>query len=46
MDVEALGLKAGKAIRDGLESFAHRVEMVEALFQAEVAQVVGAEFVA
>ena len=44
--VEALRLEAGEAVRDGLESFAHGVEMIESFLQAEVAQVVGAEFVA
>ena len=46
MHIEALGLEAGKAIRDDLESLVYSVEMVESLFQAEVAQIVGAEFVA
>ena len=40
------GLEAGEAVGDGLESLAHGVEMVESLLQAEVAQIVGAEFVA
>lgn len=44
--VEARGSEAGKAIRDGLESLAYSVEMVESLFQAEVMQIVGTEFVA
>ena len=46
MDVEALRLEAGEAVGDGLEPFAHGIEMIEAFLQAEVAQVVGAEFVA
>ncbi len=46
MDVEALGLEAGEAIRNGLESFANGREMVEAFLQAEVAQVIGTQFVA
>src|SRR5664279_1943385 len=46
MDVEALRLKAGKAVGDDLESFPHCVQMIKSFLQAEVAQVVGAEFVA
>ena len=46
MDVEALRLEAGEAIRDGLEPFAHGIEMIEPFLQAEVAQVVGTEFIA
>ena len=46
VDVEALGLETGEAIGDGLESFAHGVEVIEPLLQAEVAQIVGAQFVA
>ena len=46
VDVEALGLEAGEAIGDGLEPFADGLEMVEPFLQAEVAQVIGTEFVA
>jgi hypothetical protein len=46
MDVEALSLKNGKAVGNGLESFAHRLQMIQSLLPAEVAQMVGAEFVA
>jgi len=44
--VEAFRLEAGKAVRDRLESFPHRVEMVESFFQTEIALVIGAEFIA
>ncbi len=46
MDVEALSLEASEAIRNGLESFADGPEMIQSLLQAEVAQVIGTEFVA
>src|SRR5450755_1000366 len=46
MDVEALGLETGEPVGDDLEAFAHRVEMVESLFEAEVAQIIGADLVA
>jgi hypothetical protein len=46
MDVEALRLETGEAVRDGLESFPHGVELIEPFFQAEVAQIVGTELVA
>src|ERR1700728_718759 len=46
MNVEALGLETGETVGDGLESFPHGVEMVESFLQAEVAQVIGAKFVA
>src|SRR5271154_51834 len=46
MDVEALRLEAGETVRDGLELLADRIEMIEPLLQAEVAQVVGTEFIA
>jgi hypothetical protein len=45
-DVEALSLETGEAIRDGFEPFAYGAEMIEAFLQAEVAQVVGTEFIA
>ena len=46
MDVEALGLETGKAIRDGLEPLTDGIEMIESLLQPEVPEIVGAEFVA
>ena len=46
MNIEALRLEPGKAVGDDLESLAHRIQMIQSLFQAEVAQIVGAEFVA
>lgn len=46
MDVAALRLETGEAVRDGLEPFPHGVETIEPFFQAEVAQIVGTEFVA
>ena len=46
MDVEALHLKAGETVGDGLEPLADGVEMIQSFLQAEVAQVVGAEFIA
>jgi hypothetical protein len=46
MDVEALRLEAREAIRNGLEPFAGGIETIEPFLQAEVAQVVGAEFIA
>src|SRR5271170_5005516 len=46
MNVEALSLEAGETIRNGFEPFADGPEMIESLLQAEVAQVVGTEFVA
>jgi hypothetical protein len=46
VNVEALRLEAGKAIGDGLEFRPHRIEMVEALLEAEIGEVVGAQFVA
>ncbi len=39
-------MKTGKAVCNDLELPPHGVEMIEPLLQAEVAQVVGAEFVA
>ena len=46
MYIEALRLKAGETVRDGLELGADRVKMIESFLQAEVAQVMGAEFIA
>jgi len=45
-DIEALRLEGGEAVRDGLKALADGVQMVESFLQAEVAQVVGTEFVA
>ena len=46
MDVQRLCLEAGEAISDDLELFAHGVEIIESFLQAEVVQIIGAEFVA
>jgi len=46
MHVEALRLEAGEAVRDASEPGADGIEMMESFLQAEVAQVVGTEFVA
>jgi hypothetical protein len=46
MNVEPLRLEAGEAADDGLELLAHLIEMVQALVETEVVEVVGAEFVA
>src|SRR6266581_8540448 len=46
MDVEPLGLAIGETIGDGLESLAHGIEMMEPFLQAEIAQIVGTQFVA
>src|SRR5437899_9377328 len=46
MYIQALRLEAGEAVCDGLESLADGIEMIEPFLQAEVAQVVGAEFIA
>jgi hypothetical protein len=46
VDVEALCLEFGEAVGDDLEFFANGIEVIESFLQAEVAQVVGAEFVA
>ena len=46
MDVQRLCLEAGEAVGDELELLAHLVEMVQPFLQAEVAQVVGDQFVA
>src|SRR5229473_2272890 len=46
VDVEALSLEPGETVGNDLESFAHSVEVVEPFSQAEVAQIIGAEFVA
>ena len=46
MDVEPLGLEAGEAADNGLELVTHLVEMLQALSQTEVVEVVRAELVA
>src|ERR1043166_9560647 len=46
MDAEALRLEAGEPVGDDQKSFPHSIQMIQPLFQAEVAQIVGAEFVA
>ena len=46
MDIETLSLETGESVRDDLESLPHRIQMVESLLQTEVAQIVGAKFVA
>src|SRR5487761_929598 len=46
MDVEPLRLAAGETVGDDLKLLAHRLQMVQTLLQAEVAQVVGAQFIA
>ncbi len=46
MDVEGLRLEGGEAVRDGLEPLTDGFQVVESFFQAEVAQVVGTEFIA
>src|SRR6266852_6134205 len=46
MDIETLSLETREAIGDDLELLPHSIEMIEPFLQPEVAQVVGAEFVA
>jgi hypothetical protein len=46
VDVEPLGLKTGKSADDALELVADLIQMVEPLFETEIVEVVGAEFVA
>jgi hypothetical protein len=46
MYIQALRLEAGETVRDGLKPLTDGIEMIEALPEAEVAQVVGTEFVA
>ncbi|MFP5233852.1 MAG: hypothetical protein ACLGQX_14690 [Acidobacteriota bacterium] len=46
MHVEALGLEGGQAIRDGEELLSHCGQMLQALLEAEIAQVVGADLIA
>ena len=44
--VEALRLKAGKAVGDGLKLFPHGVEVIQAFAETKVAQIVRAQLVA
>ena len=46
MDIEPLRLEASEASGDDLEALAHGIEMVQSLFEAEVGEVVGDQFVA
>jgi hypothetical protein len=46
VDVEPLGLETGKSADDTLELVADLIQMVQPLFETEIAEVVGAEFVA
>src|SRR6201981_1636118 len=46
MDIEPLRLEAGKAIGDGLETLADGIEMVQALPETEIGEVVGDQLVA
>src|SRR5262245_5537479 len=46
VDVEPLRLETGEATGDGLEGVANRIEMVEALPQTEVFEVVGTQLIA
>src|SRR5215470_19268062 len=46
MDIEPLRLEAGEAADNVLESMAHLIEIVQALPDAEVTEVVGAQLVA
>src|SRR5262249_39650225 len=46
MDVEPLGLEAGEVAGDGLEFLPNGLEMIQALLQTEVLEIVGAELVA
>src|SRR6516225_10733186 len=46
VDVEPLRLETGEAGGDGLEALAHGVEMIQALFEMEIGEVVGDELVA
>jgi hypothetical protein len=46
VDVEPLRLVSGETVGDGLERLTDRIEMVQPFLEAEVGEVVGAEFVA
>jgi len=45
-DMEAWSLETGEAVRDDLKPVPHGVEMIKPFLQAEVPQIVGAQFVA
>jgi hypothetical protein len=46
MNIEPLCLESSKAVSDGLEALADRVEMVQSLLEAEIGKVVGDQLVA
>ena len=46
MNIEPLGLEAGEAADNSLELLPDLIEMLQALFETEVVEVVGAELVA
>ena len=46
MHIEPLGLVSSEAVGDRLEFLPDRVQVIQALLQTEVGQVVGADFVA
>ena len=46
VNVEPLGLVRGEATGDGLELLPYRLEIVQALLETEVPEVVGAELIA
>jgi hypothetical protein len=46
VNVQALCLEGGEAVRDRQESLAHGGQMVQALLQSKIGQVVGADFIA
>src|ERR1700733_3385873 len=46
VNVEPLGLVRGEAAGDGLERRSDRLEIVQALLETEVSEVVGAQFIA
>ncbi len=46
MDIEALRLEAGEAVRDDLEPLTDGIEVIEPFLQTEVAQVIGTKFIA
>ena len=41
MDIKSLGLEAGKAVGDGAESGAYRLQVIESFVETKVAQIVG-----
>ena len=46
VDIEPLRLEAGETVGDGLERLTDCIEMVQPFLETEVAEVIGAEFVA